>query len=84
MNLITALGFCNMTSSIETMEHLECAHGLVTSLRAEVFPGALQTDQKIGGCREALQNEMNLKDSEVSKTYWLKTFGGFELCTMLQ
>ena len=30
----------------------------------EVSPGALQTEQKIGGWREALENEMNLKDSE--------------------
>ena len=30
----------------------------------ELFPGALQTEQKIGGWREALENEMNLKDSE--------------------
>ena len=30
----------------------------------EVFPGAIQTEQKIGGWREALENEMNLKDSE--------------------
>ena len=36
----------------------------MTSLSVEVFPGALQTEQKIGGWREALENEMNLKDSE--------------------
>ena len=53
-----------MTSSIESLERLERAHGLVTSLSVEVFPGALQTEQKIGGWREALENEMNLKDSE--------------------
>ena len=64
VNLITALGFCSMTSSIESLERLERAHGLVTSLSVEVFPGALQTEQKIGGWREALENEMNLKDSE--------------------
>ena len=63
-NLITALGFCSMTSSIESLERLERAHGLVTSLSVEIFPGALQTEQKIGGWREALENEMNLKDSE--------------------
>ena len=62
--LITALGFCSMTSSIESLECLERAHELVTSLSVEVFPGALQTEQKIGGWREALENEMNLKDSE--------------------
>ena len=64
VNLITALGFCSMTSSIESLERLERAHELVTSLSVEVFPGALQTEQKIGGWREALENEMNLKDSE--------------------
>ena len=43
----------SMTSSIESLERLERAHELVTSLSEEVFPGALQTEQK-----------MNLKDSE--------------------
>ena len=59
VNLITALEFYSMTSSIELLERLERAHGLVTT-----FPGSLQTEQKIGGWREALENEMNLKDSE--------------------
>ena len=36
----------------------------MTPLSVEVFPGALQTEQKIGGWREALENDMNLKDSE--------------------
>ena len=69
VNLITALGFCSMTSSIESLERLERAHELVTSLSVEVFPGALQTEQKIGGWREALENEMNLKDSETGSRY---------------
>ena len=30
----------------------------------EVFPGAFRTEQKIGGWRDALENEMKLKDSE--------------------
>ena len=30
----------------------------------EVFPGALQTEQKVVYWREALEDEMNLKDSE--------------------
>ena len=46
MNLITALGLCSMTSSIESLGSLERAHGLVTSLSVEVIPGALQTEQK--------------------------------------
>ena len=62
MNLITALGFYSMTSSIESLERLERAQGLFTSLKVEVLPGALQTEQKIGGWRE--ENEMNLKVSE--------------------
>ena len=64
VNLTTALGFCSMTSSIKSLERLERAHELVTSLSVEVFPGSLQTEQKIGGWREALENEKNLKDSE--------------------
>ena len=53
-----------MTSSIESLERPERAHELVTSLSVEVFPGALQTEQKIGSWREVLANEMNLKYSE--------------------
>ena len=49
INLITVLGFCSMTSSIVSLERLERAHELVTSLSVGVFPGATQTDQKIGG-----------------------------------
>ena len=63
LNLTIALGFCSMTSSIESLERLERAHELVTSLSVEVFPGALQTEQKIGSWREAHENEMNLKHS---------------------
>ena len=48
VNLITVLGFCSMTSSIESLEPQERAHGLVSSLSVEVFPGALQAEQKIG------------------------------------
>ena len=70
-----------MTSSIESLERLERAHELVRSLSVEVFPGALYTEQKIGGWREALENEMNLNDSEAC---WLVISGGFELCTILQ
>ena len=40
VNLTTALGFCSMTSSIESLERLERAHELVTSLSVKVFPGA--------------------------------------------
>ena len=64
VSLVTALGFYSMVSSIESLERLHCYHELVTSLSEELFPGALQTEKKLGGCREALENEMNLKDSE--------------------
>ena len=64
VNLTAALGFCSMTSSIESLVSLERAHELVTSLSVEVFPGALRTEQKIGSWRESLENEMNLKHSE--------------------
>ena len=47
VNLTTALGFCTMNSLIESLESLERAHELVASLKVEVFPGALQTEQKI-------------------------------------
>ena len=53
-----------MNCSIESLERLERAHGLVMCLSVLVFPGALTTEQKIGGWREALENEMKLKDSE--------------------
>ena len=64
VNLTTALEFCSLVSSIESLERLECAHELLTSLSVEVFPGALQTEQKNGSWREALENKMNLKHSE--------------------
>ena len=64
VNLMTTLGFYSMVGSIESLKRVERARKLVTSLSLEVFPGALQTEQKIGGCREALENEINLKDSE--------------------
>ena len=62
VNMMTAMGFYGMISSIESLERLKRAHELVTFLTVEVFPGALQTEQKIGGWREALENEMNLKE----------------------
>ena len=64
VNLMTAWIFYSMISSIESLERLEHAHEVVTSLSVEVLPRALQTEQKIGGWRQALENEMNLKDSE--------------------
>ena len=46
VNLVTALGFYSMTSSIESLERLERIYELVSALSVEVFPGSLQTEQK--------------------------------------
>ena len=72
------MGFYSKTSSIESLKRLERAHELVTALGVEVFPGSLQTEQKAGSWREALENEMNLKHSEgyhktVGSTYLVGT-----------
>ena len=64
MNLMTALGFYSMISSIESLERLERAHEVVTFLSVWLFPGALQTEQKTRSWRESLENEMNLNDSQ--------------------
>ena len=48
VNLMTALVFYSMVRSIESLESLERAYELVTSLSVEVFLGALQTEQNIG------------------------------------
>ena len=53
-NLMTAMGFYSMVSSIESLNLLECSHELVTSLSLDMLSGALQTEQKLGGWREAL------------------------------
>ena len=58
----------------------------------KVFPGALQTEQKIGGWREALENEKNLKDSEAYqrptgskyRTIIYRKYCGFKLRTIMQ
>ena len=64
VNLITALGFFTMKSSLESLERLERAHELLAALSVEVFPGSLQTEQKNVSWRESLENEKNLKHSE--------------------
>ena len=67
-----------MVSLIESLERLERAHVLVTSLSVEVFPGALQTEQKIGSWRVAVENEMILKHSGgYHKTIGSKYLVGF-------
>ena len=65
VNLVTALGFYSMFGSIESLLNLEQKHEMVTAISAEVFPGVLQTDQKlIGKWREAIEAESNIRHSE--------------------
>ena len=46
VNLVTALGFCSMFVSLESLLNLEQRHEMVTAISVEVFPGVLQTEQK--------------------------------------
>ena len=65
MNLVTALGFYSMFSSLESLLNLEQRHEMVTAISVEVFPGDLQTEQKhIGKWREAIEAEMSIRHSE--------------------
>ena len=65
VNLVTALGFYSMFSSLESLLNLEQRHEMVTAISVEVFPGVLQTEQKhIGKWREAIEAEMNIRHSE--------------------
>ena len=65
VNLVTALGFYSVFSSLESLLNLEQRHEMVTAISVEVFPGVLQTEQKhIGKWREAIEAEMNIRHSE--------------------
>ena len=65
VNLVTALGFYSMFSSLESLLNLEQRHEMVTAISVEVFLGVLQTEQKyIGKWREAIEAEMNIRHSE--------------------
>ena len=65
VNLVTALGFYSMFSSLESLLNLEQRHEMVTAISVEVLPGVLQTEQKhIGKWREAIEAEMNIRHSE--------------------
>ena len=65
VNLVTALGFYSMFSSLESLLNLEQKHEMVTAISVEVFPGVLQTEQKyIVNWREAIETEMNIRHSE--------------------
>ena len=47
MNLVTAVGFYSICGSLESSLKLEQKHEMVTALSVQVFPGVLQTGQKI-------------------------------------
>ena len=47
INLVTALGFYSMVSSVESMDRQQRAHELGISLSVEVCTGALQRQQKL-------------------------------------
>ena len=65
VNLVTALGFYSMFSSLESLLNLEQRHEMVTAISVEVFPGVLQPEQKhIGKLREAIEAELNIRHSE--------------------
>ena len=65
VNLVTALGFYSMFSSLESLLNLEQRNEMVTAISVEVFPGVLQTEQKhIGKWREMIEAEMNIRHSE--------------------
>ena len=65
VNLVTALGFYSMFSSLESLLNLEPRHEMVNAISVEVFPGVLRTEQKhIGNWREAIEAEMNIRHSE--------------------
>ena len=68
VKLTTALGFCSMTSSNESLECLECAHELAPTLT-----GPNLEAPTIGSWREAAENEMNLKHSEGYQKTYLKS-----------
>ena len=65
VNLVTALGFYSLFTSLESQLNLEQKHEIVTTISLKMFPGVLQTEQKyIGKWREAIEAEMNIRHSE--------------------
>ena len=65
MNLVTALAIYSMFGSLDSLLNLEKKHEMVTAISVEVFPGALQTEQKyIGKWKEAIEAEMNIRQKD--------------------
>ena len=68
---MTELGFYSIFGSLESLLNLEQKHEMVTAISIEVFPGLLQTEKKyIGKWREAIDAEMNIRQSETHRRPW--------------
>ena len=63
VNLVTALGFNCIFGSLESLLNLQQKkREMVTATGEELFPGALQTEQKhMGKRREAIEVEMSIR-----------------------
>ena len=71
VNLVTALGFYSVFDSLESLLNLEQKHEVLRTISVEVFPGVLQTEQKyFGKWREAIEAEMNMRQSETYRRPW--------------
>ena len=65
VNLVTALGFYSMFTSLESLLNLAQKLEMVRAIGVEVFLGMLQTEQKHRGrWREAIVVEMKIRQSE--------------------
>ena len=65
VNLVTAIGFYSIFGSLESLLNPEKKIEMVTTIKVEVFPVVLHTEQKyIGKWREAIEAEMNIRQSE--------------------
>ena len=65
VNIATAQGFFSTMCSLQSLEMLESEHHLVTALKVESWPGALQTIQKhIRGWKIGLEAELGFAVSE--------------------
>ena len=65
VNLVTVLGFYSLFGSLESLLNLQQKHEMVTGISVEKVPRVLQTEHKyIGKWREAIEAEMNIRQSE--------------------
>ena len=64
-SLVTALGFCSMFDSLESLLNLEQNYEMLTAISLEVFLGVSQTENKqIGKWSEVMEVKMNSRQSE--------------------